>query len=172
MSEENDQYSTVPTTLSTVTTKIVRFLCLYPWFERIGSFEIYPLMLSNGEPLRYGTSLQQCFYEIFCRTCNFWKIWRELGCELQRIIESRNCTCENGNTLNYFSRKEKGIGFKFMVVIESKTTHVINCITVHYFSFSCYSCEWLCRLVTCYNVKQCPHRMYPYSTGVYCFFFA
>jgi hypothetical protein len=61
--------------------------------------------------------------------------------------------------------------FKFMVFIESKTTHVIYCITVHYFSFSCYSCEWLCKLVTCYNVKQCPHHIYPYSTGVYCFFF-
>ncbi len=62
--------------------------------------------------------------------------------------------------------------FKFMVFIESKTTHIINCITLqHLFVFMLQLC-WLCKSVTCYSVEQCPHHIYPYSTGVFlnCFF--
>jgi hypothetical protein len=51
--------------------------------------------------------------------------------------------------------------FQFMVFIESKKTHIINCITVQYLFFFCYRCVF-CKTVTCYSVEQCPHHINPY----------
>jgi hypothetical protein len=53
-----------------------------------------------------------------------------------------------------------------MVFIESKKTHIINCITVQYLFVFCCRCVFFCKTVTCYSVEQFPHHINPYCTSV------
>jgi hypothetical protein len=50
--------------------------------------------------------------------------------------------------------------------IESKKTHIINCITVQYLFVFCCRCVFFCKTVTCYSVEQFPHHINPYCTSV------
>jgi hypothetical protein len=52
-----------------------------------------------------------------------------------------------------------------MVFIESKKTHIMNCITLQYLFFFSVMSVFFCQTITYYNVVQFPHHLLPYCTS-------